>query len=438
MSTIMMAEKEKIEEKSLSLQRRSALTPEIIETGQTAQRNPAKLFLRVFTRELWREIGPLTKTLALLLIIALVGGVSFLGYLAYRDREQGRSLMSTQSRRLDEQGKRIDGQNDQLASLKEQVTQSNQQTDQQINDLKQADQGIDSKLTLAPKLWSAYSNGTCLIAGSYILVDPGTNKPLRYPEENDEGSETERLMMTGTQSPLTPAGNGPILELEFVGTGFHVGDGYILTNRHIASQPWATDVRAQYLISMSGGQSRLQSLLAYFPGRHGPYTLKFKRASQQVDLAVCMLNGKAVSADIPVLPLDREAEAAAVGKEVVMMGYPSGPNRMLALLPEAEAFGLQNKYGASLVTLLNQLQKRKLIKPLTTQGHITDLYQNRIVFDAATSEGASGTPMFGQSGRVIGVTFAVFIENSASNFAVPISSGIALLESAGWRQKVAE
>jgi S1-C subfamily serine protease len=120
-----------------------------------------------------------------------------------------------------------------------------------------------------------------------------------------------------------------------------------------------------------------------------------------------------------------------------MMGYPSGAYRMLALLPEAEAVGLQNKYGESLVTLLDQLAKRKLVKPLTTQGHITDLYTNRIVFDAATAQGASGTPMFGQSGRVIGVTFAIFLENSGSNFAVPITGGITLLESAGWRQKAA-
>jgi hypothetical protein len=33
---------------------------------------------------------------------------------------------------------------------------------------------------------------------------------------------------------------------------------------------------------------------------------------------------------------------------------------------------------------------------------------------------------------VIGVNFAVFTENQASNFAVPIQYGITLLERAGW------
>ncbi|MBV9210216.1 MAG: trypsin-like peptidase domain-containing protein, partial [Acidobacteria bacterium] len=202
-----------------------------------------------------------------------------------------------------------------------------------------------------------------------------------------------------------------------------------------AGEPWKTDMRAQYLMPMMGATPRIKSLLAFFPGHNEPYRLNFKKSSSSVDLTVCTLDGNRSWADIPALPLDKQSEAVEVGKAVVTMGYPSGPNRLLALLPEAEAVGLQNRYGASLVTLLDQLAKRKLIKPLTTQGHITDLYTNRIVFDAATGEGASGTPIFGQSGRVIGVTFAVFIENSASNFAAPVSSGIALLESAGWRQK---
>ncbi len=106
---------------------------------------------------------------------------------------------------------------------------------------------------------------------------------------------------------------------------------------------------------------------------------------------------------------------------------------MLALLPEKEAIAVENEYGGSLVVLLDQLAKRKLIKPLTTQGHITDLYKNRIVFDAATSEGSSGTPLFGESGQVIGITFAVLVDERAANFAAPIGTKIEQLKKAGWK-----
>src|SRR5687767_15734261 len=67
-----------------------------------------------------------------------------------------------------------------------------------------------------------------------------------------------------------------------------------------------------------------------------------------------------------------------------------------------------------------------------TQGNINDLNARKIVYDARTAEGGSGAPLFGPSGRVIGVNFAVFTENQASNFAVPIRYSFPLLERAGW------
>jgi len=72
------------------------------------------------------------------------------------------------------------------------------------------------------------------------------------------------------------------------------------------------------------------------------------------------------------------------------------------------------------------------VHPLMTQGNITDLDARRIVYDARTGEGGSGGPLFGPSGRVIGITFAIFTENTASNFAVPIHYAITLWEKAGW------
>jgi hypothetical protein len=121
----------------------------------------------------------------------------------------------------------------------------------------------------------------------------------------------------------------------------------------------------------------------------------------------------------------------AVGKTVVMMGYPSGPDRLLALLDDAESRGIQQRYG-SLDALLGYLAETRRINPATTQGSITDLDPRRIAYDARTAEGGSGAPLFGPSGRVIGVNFAVFTENQASNFAVPIQYALNLLERSGW------
>jgi len=60
------------------------------------------------------------------------------------------------------------------------------------------------------------------------------------------------------------------------------------------------------------------------------------------------------------------------------------------------------------------------------------LYRNRIVVDAMTNQGSSGTPMFGETGKVIGVTFAVLADDNTSSFAAGIQSAIEQLRIAGW------
>jgi len=75
--------------------------------------------------------------------------------------------------------------------------------------------------------------------------------------------------------------------------------------------------------------------------------------------------------------------------------------------------------------------------PLLTQGAITDLDARRIVHDAKTAEGGSGAPLFGQAGKVIGVNFGVFTENTAAPMAVPVRVTLELLIKAGREQRKA-
>jgi S1-C subfamily serine protease len=200
-------------------------------------------------------------------------------------------------------------------------------------------------------------------------------------------------------------------------------------------QPWLADERAQSLTSTVNGKPRLKKLMAFFPDNSESITLKYKQAASGEDVAVCIIDPKDLPAKLPVLPLEKESESVAVGRIVVTMGYPSGPERLLAMLPEDEARGIQSRYG-SYDSLLTYLAQTKHVHPLMTQGNITDLDARRIVYDARTGEGGSGGPLFGPSGRVIGITFAIFTENTASNFAVPIHYAVSLLEKAGWTSPV--
>jgi serine protease Do len=383
-----------------------------LESAATARRDDAKVFLREFTRELVKEINPSTKLITLTIVVVLVGGSLYLGFSMFKELQRTRRL--------------IDDQRAQLALAQKQATDMNKT----LNDIGRSNKEIRDSLSLAVKLRSDFGSGVCLIAGSFYFVESSTGRPLRYPEAqiNESGAPVQN---SGEPTTLTPDGKAAIAEFEFVGSGFYVGDGFVLTNRHIA-QPWLADDRAQSLSSSVRGQPRLKKLNAYFPDHKQPIPLKFKVAAGRDDLAVCFLDNKELPTDIPLLPLETDQDAVAVGKTVVMMGYPSGPDRLLALLDDAESRGIQQRY-ATLDALLGYLAETRRIQPLTTQGNITDLDVRRIAYDARTAEGGSGAPVFGPTGRVIGVNFAVFTENQASNFAVPIQYGVSLLERAGWK-----
>lgn len=382
-----------------------------MEASATARRDDAKIFLREFTRELVREINPSTKIIAFaILILAVVGGL-YIGFAQFNEARRGRRVIAEQQAQLVAQQQELKRANDQLKTVIEST------------------QRIQNTISLGEMLRATYGDGVCLIYGSFSYVESGTGRPLRYPETQTD--ESGAVVQNANEQPvLTPEGRGTIAEFPFAGTGFHVGDGFVLTNRHV-TQPWEADERAQSLASTVKGIPRLRRFMAFFPGNTQAIALKVKQATKSEDVAVCSVDVKDLPPKLPVLPLEKDPGSVAVGKLVVTMGYPSGPDRLLAMLDESEARSIQQRYG-SVEAQLSYLAEKKLIQPLETQGNITDLKARRIVYDARTGEGGSGAPLFGPSGRVIGITFAIFTENSASNFAVPIGYAMPLLEKSGW------
>jgi S1-C subfamily serine protease len=382
-----------------------------MEASATARRDDAKIFLREFTRELVREINPSTKIILFAIIIFAVVGALYIGFAQFNEARRGRRIIAEQQAQLAAQQDQLKHANDVLSKLADSTER------------------LQKTISLGETLRVSYGPGVCLIYGSYTFVEAGTGRPLRMAES--QTNESGNTIQNGANQPeLTPEGNGQIAEYPFVGTGFHTGDGFILTNRHVV-QPWLADERAQSLTSTVNGKPRLKKLVAFFPDNPQPITLKYKQAATGEDVAVCTIDLKDLPPKTPVLPLEKDSDTVATGRIVVTMGYPSGPDRLIAMLPEDEARGIQNRYGST-ESLLTYLGQTKHIRPLMTQGNITDLDARRIVYDARTGEGGSGGPLFGPSGRVIGITFAIFTENTASNFAVPIHFAISLLEKAGW------
>jgi len=394
-----------------------------IEAAVSPKRDDAKAFLREFVRELSREISWATKLIVLAIVVSSLSGLFYLGLSYNKELQKTRELAERQA--------------EIVRKLEEQLGQNNEQ----IGQLDKSNKDMMKTVSLAPNLRVEYGNGVCLIIGVYDLVDKKTGKQLRYPDPQAfqpspyEPSETggeEGMNPPVAQMGLTTEGNGSAVEYDFIGTGFHVGGGYIITNRHVV-QPWEEDDLVKQMMRDANGRARIKRLVIYFPNFPQPFPLKIRQLGSREDLAIGSIDPELVSPDIPVLPLETDSDAASVGKTVVTMGYPNGPDRLLAMVDDNEAKSINSRFGGSRQALINFLAQSRKIVPLTTQGAITDLDTRRIVHDAKTAEGGSGAPLFGQSGKVIGVNFGVFTESNAANMAVPINFAIDLLRKAGWK-----
>ncbi|MBA3692408.1 MAG: trypsin-like peptidase domain-containing protein [Acidobacteria bacterium] len=394
-----------------------------LEAAVSPKRDDAKAFLREFVRELSREISWLTKLIVLAIVVSSLSGLFYLGLSYNKELQKTRELAERQA--------------EIVRKLEEQLGQNNEQ----IGQLDKSNKDMMKTVSLAPNLRVEYGNGVCLIIGVYDLIDKKTGKQLRYPDpqafqpspyEPSESATEEGMNPPVAQVGLTTEGNGSAVEYDFIGTGFHVGGGYIVTNRHVV-QPWQEDDLVKQMMRDSNGRARIKRLVIYFPNFPQPFPLKIRQLGSREDLAIGLIDPELVSPDIPVLPLETDSDAASVGKTVVTMGYPNGPDRLLAMVDDNEAKSINSRFGGSRQALINFLAQSRKIVPLTTQGAITDLDKRRIVHDAKTAEGGSGAPLFGQSGKVIGVNFGVFTESNAANMAVPINFAIDLLRKAGWK-----
>jgi S1-C subfamily serine protease len=386
------------------------------------KRDDAKAFLREFVRELSREVSWWTKLIVLVLAVAFITGILYVGY--------------TVSNELRESREKAQEQNDLIKRLEDKLDQ----TTGQLGELDKSNKDLMKTVSLAPNLRVEYGGGVCLIVGVYDLVEKKSGKVLRYADPQafrpnpfePAQPEDPNKAPPQPQIGLTTEGNGSTVEYDFIGTGFHVGGGYIVTNRHVV-QPWEEDDQVKQMIKAANGRARVKRLVVYFPNFAQPFPLKVQQVGSKEDLAIGLVDPTTMPQEVPALPLDPESESAAVGKTVVTMGYPSGPDRLLAMVDDDEAKSINQRFGNSRQNLINFLAQSQKIVPLTTQGAITDLDAHRIVHDAKTAEGGSGAPLFGQSGKVIGVNFGVFTENAAANMAVPVRFAVELLKKAGWK-----
>jgi len=218
-------------------------------------------------------------------------------------------------------------------------------------------------------------------------------------------------------------GDGPPLQLDFFGTGFVAGkDGLLITNHHVA-EPWWQNEEIQPLLDR-GVKPVITSMEAFFPGVTTALKASIVQISQTADVSTVRVAN--VPRSLRMLPLASKADAANSGDPIILIGYPTGIAGILARVDEKTATELMSNLRDP-QTLLTELAKRRLIRPISTQGHIGDVRPDQLVYDAQTTSGGSGGPVFDLNGKVVGVNYAVLNGFSGASFAVPVRSARQLI-----------
>ncbi len=332
-----------------------------------------------------------------LFVIAVAFGAAYVGGFigSARTAQEQDALLERQAVVYQNEIARIDEQlqefrRDQMGLV------SRQEVDELRKDLAKRASVVDvlvQRNTALKKVLEVYSRGVCLLHGAFTL----------------------KVQQEGTFVPLSGPDGNP-LEMEYIGSGFLASvEGHVITNRHVVEPWWNNEAIGPLL--QHGMVPELVRLTATFPGKQpipiNPSTIRL--SEDGVDVAILKIQVN----DVPVLPLFAGEVQAARGGRVILLGYPTGLKAILARAERDLAAEVLSR-ATDMTTLISELAGRKAILPVITQGALNEVMEKRLVYDAETTSGGSGGPVFGPDGTVIGINFAITSDFDGSNFGVPI------------------
>jgi DNA-binding response OmpR family regulator/S1-C subfamily serine protease len=346
------------------------------------------------------------------------------GYIRQQDLiAQARKLRIAQDSNPGAAGK--DELEKKAADLKAQMETANSDDSaglkKQLADTNSRLQRLEAMGSAAQSIIPVDVQSVCLLHVAVAFNDQQSGRRLRYGGLNQDG---DPLQDSEGNPILTLEGTGPEVKLDVFGTGFVAGpNGRVITNRHVAEPWWKNDEITS--MASQGLQPQIAAIRAYFPGDPRAFHAEINQISQETDLAAVVVDMKDLKRS--VLAVDATKDSALSGQPVILMGYATGLAAILARTDEDTAQKILKDSGTDVSAMLTELAKRNLIRPLITQGHIGDVLPDKIVFDAQTTSGGSGGPLFDRDGKVVGVTVAVLKGFGGSNFGIPIRYSLPLL-----------
>lgn len=343
----------------------------------------------------------------------LNGGILQQGELLRR-AEQARELLNTESNAGPGTRESLKAQAEDLRKkMAADGDRDGESLKRQLQETQKRLRRLENEGRVAETIVHTYGPSVCLV---YVVVEFRDKDSGQLLRVSTDATGKARVDDKGMVS-LETEGTGPPLQLHVFGTGFLVArDGRLLTNHHVA-EPWWGDEELKQLLDR-GAAAFAVSYTAYFPGTSQGIAATLDRISPHADLATLTLQTPAPPHAAP-LELDDRSAASVTGDAVVLIGYPTGIEGILARAGSDMTRKVAED-AHDVTEVVSQLAAQHLIRPTTTQGHIGDVLKDKIVYDAATTSGGSGGPLFNRDGKVIGVTFAILSNFGGSNLAVPI------------------
>jgi len=294
---------------------------------------------------------------------------------------------------------------------------------QQIGNLERRMEAVEARQRNMVDVLARARGAVAYIWGTYTFVDK-EGRPLRHvvSDLGEPVADPQGLPLVDVK------GTGPIAVSNYCGTAFLVGPkGEMLTNRHIA-EPWWEDNQSAPLLA-AGLKPAFLRLRAFFQERSAGVPIEILRIDEKQDIALVRSVGWVPAAQ--PLALHPNPDKVEEGQPIILIGYPTGLEAVLAKLDVGEQAVLEEQIGACSYKTAERLSEQKQLRATITSGFLWDVLPHVLVYDARTIGGGSGGPLLDWSGKVIGVNAAYLEQFQGGNYGVPVDFGKRLLSGGG-------